>query len=117
MTHITIPTNSSSLYELILPQITSLDDTSVKPRDTFNKVRVFINGAWVGVSDNPYQLYKDIKEKKHSGVINIYTSVIFDFKLMEIRVCNDGGRLSRPILRVRDNKALITQDIIKKTVY
>jgi DNA-directed RNA polymerase II subunit RPB2 len=33
---------------------------------------------------------------------------------MEIRVCNDGGRLSRPVLRVKDNKAIITQDIIKR---
>ena len=116
MSHITIPTNSCSLYEIILPQIISLDDEAVKPSNLFDKVRVFINGAWVGVSDNPYELYQDIKEKKYSGIINIYTSVIFDFKLMEIRVCNDGGRLSRPVLRVRDNKALITQEVIKKLV-
>jgi DNA-directed RNA polymerase II subunit RPB2 len=116
MSHITIPTNSCSLYEIILPQIISLDDERVKPSQVFDKVRVFINGAWVGVSDNPYELYQDIKQKKYSGIINIYTSVIFDFKLMEIRVCNDGGRLSRPVLRVRDNKALITQEVIKKLV-
>ena len=116
MSHITIPTNSCSLYEIILPQIISLDDERVKPSQIFDKVRVFINGAWVGVSDNPYELYQDIKQKKYSGIINIYTSVIFDFKLMEIRVCNDGGRLSRPVLRVRDNKALITQEVIKKLV-
>ena len=116
MSHITIPTNSCSLYEIILPQIISLDDERVKPSQIFDKVRVFINGAWVGVSENPYELYQDIKQKKHSGIINIYTSVIFDFKLMEIRVCNDGGRLSRPVLRVRDNKALITQEVIKKLV-
>ena len=35
---------------------------------------------------------------------------------LERRVCNDGGRLSRPVLRVCDNKAIITQDIIKKLV-
>lgn len=116
MAHITIPTNSNSLYEFILPQIICLDAENVKPKDVFGKVRVFINGAWVGVTDNPYELYIDIKEKKYMGIINIYTSVIFDYKLMEIRVCNDGGRLSRPVLRVKNNKALITQDVIGRLV-
>ena len=116
MAHITIPTMSASLYEYILPQITRMDDEDVRPIDLFGyeKVRVFINGAWVGVTDHPMELYQDIKNKKLRGVINLYTSVIFDYKLMEIRVCNDGGRLTRPVLRVRDNQALITSDIIDR---
>ena len=52
MAHITIPTNSNSLYEFILPQIICLDAENVKPKDVFGKVRVFINGAWVGVTNN-----------------------------------------------------------------
>ena len=116
MTHITVPTLSASLYEYILPQITRMDDEGIGPHDLYgkDKVRVFINGAWVGVTDTPVELYQDIKHKKHCGIINIYTSVIFDYKLMEIRVCNDGGRLTRPVLRVRDNKALITLDMIDR---
>jgi DNA-directed RNA polymerase II subunit RPB2 len=34
--------------------------------------------------------------------------------LNEIRVCNDGGRLSRPLLRVNDNRLVITPEIIYK---
>jgi DNA-directed RNA polymerase beta subunit len=113
MAHITIPTNSSSLYDYILPHIHKVEDT-VSPSELYGKVRVFINGAWVGVSDHPYELYSEIKEKKHKGIINIYTSIIFDYKNMEIRVCNDGGRLTRPLLRVKDNQALITPDIIRQ---
>jgi hypothetical protein len=33
---------------------------------------------------------------------------------MEIRICNDGGRLTRPLLKVRDNKAIITSEIISR---
>jgi DNA-directed RNA polymerase beta subunit len=113
MAHITIPTNSSSLYDYILPHIHKVED-AVSPSELYGKVRVFINGAWVGVSDHPYELYTEIKEKKHKGIINIYTSIIFDYKNMEIRVCNDGGRLTRPLLRVKDNRALITADIIRQ---
>ena len=55
-----------------------------------------------------------LKEKKYKGIINIYTSIIFDVRRKEIRVCNDAGRLMRPLLRVRDNKLLVTQAIIKR---
>ena len=114
MAHITIPTNSSSLYEYVQPEIISVDD--VKQKELYGKVKVFINGAWVGVTDNPIELYNNMKDKKYKGIINIYTSIIFDYKLLEIRICNDGGRLTRPVLRVKYNKALITMDIINKIV-
>jgi len=113
MAHITIPTNSSSLYDYILPHVHKLEDMT-SPKEAFGKVRVFINGAWVGVTEQPEELYREIKQKKYSGIINIYTSVIFDCKNMEIRVCNDGGRLTRPVLKVRDQTALITKEMIQK---
>ena len=112
MAHITIPTNSSSLYEYIQPQVKSLEEAVHS--ELHNKVKVFINGAWIGITDDPVGLYNDIKDKKYKGIINIYTSVIFDYKTQEIRVCNDGGRLTRPVLRVKDNKALISKEIIEK---
>ena len=112
MAHITIPTNSSSLYEYVKSYTKPVDNTL--PSELYNKVKVFINGCWVGVSENPIELYTEMKNKKYKGIINIYTSIIFDYKLMEIRICNDGGRLTRPVLRVRDNKALLDHRIIDK---
>lgn len=112
MTHITIPTNSSSLYEYVAPHVISVDEAT--PEALYDMVKVFVNGAWVGIAKDPTQLYTEMKEKKHKGIINIYTSVIFDYKNMEIRICSDGGRLSRPILRVKGGKALITKEIIDR---
>lgn len=111
MAHVTIPTNSSSLYEYVNPQIIPL--AGADPRDLHNKVKVFVNGCWLGVTNDPFALYRDMKDKKYRGIVNIYTSIVFDIKNMEIRICNDGGRLTRPVLKVRDNKAIITKDIIK----
>jgi len=112
MTHITIYSNSLSLYEYIMPNVTSIDVFELTPNDMYGKVKVFINGAWVGLTETPQELYLMLKDKKHKGIINIYTSIIFDYKLSEIRVCNDSGRLSRPLLRVKDKNILITQSII-----
>ena len=112
--HITIPTNSSSLYEYVKPYLLYVDKTP--PKMLYGKVKVFVNGCWLGITETPMELYTDLKDKKYKGIINLYTSVIFDFKLLEIRVCNDGGRLTRPVLRVRDNKALIDKSITDRLV-
>ena len=112
MAHITIPTNSSSMYEYVEPYIKKLED--VPAAELNGKIKVFINGAWVGIALDPMDLYEEMKRKKHAGIINIYTSIVFDFKNEEIRMCSDGGRLTRPVLKVRDGKALVTRDIIDR---
>ena len=113
MTHITIPTQSMALYEYVKAHILSVEDAK-SPNELFGKVKVFVNGSWVGVAKEPMELYWNLKEKKYKGIINIYTSIIFDFVQLEIRVCNDGGRLTRPVFRVRNNKAIITPEIVNR---
>jgi len=114
MTHVTIYSNSISLHEYIMPHIINIQTDNLKPIDFHKKVKVFINGAWVGITNEPEDLYISLKDKKYKGIINIYTSVTFDYRNKEIRVCNDGGRLMRPLLRVKDNNILITKTIMKK---
>ena len=113
MAHITIPVNSSSLYDYIEPYVTKVDDVN-SSNELYDKVKVFINGAWIGVAKNPLELYQEMKDKKYKGIINIYTSIVFDYKNSEIRICSDGGRLTRPVLRVKDGKAIITKDIVDR---
>ena len=116
MTHVTIYSNSLPLYEYIMPNIIKIDDTTLTSEVIYDKVKVFINGAWVGITLNPMELYNSLKEKKHKGIINIYTSIVFDYKLKEIRVCNDSGRLTRPLLRVKNKNILINNSIIEKII-
>ena len=113
MTHISTYSNSLSLYEYIMPNIIPIDTPEL---DMYGKTKVFINGAWVGITEDPYSLYCMLKDKKYKGIINIYTSVIFDYKMCEIRVCNDSGRLLRPLLRVKDKNIMINNDIINKLI-
>ena len=114
MTHITIPSNSNALYDYILPLIINIDTLANNSRELYDKVKVFINGAWVGITNQPLELYNNLKKKKYKGIINIYTSIIFDFKLQEIKICNDAGRLTRPLLKIKNNNLVFTKDIIQK---
>lgn len=112
MTHLTIPSSSESLHQHVEPFISRMDNLT--PKDMFVNIKVFVNGAWLGNTSTPVELYNAFKDKKSKGIINIYTSVVFDIKNKEIRICNDAGRLTRPVLRVRDNKVFITDKIIKE---
>jgi len=112
MSHITIPSNTSPIREYINPFVLPLEDFDSKELDKF--VKVFINGCWIGISKNPVELFQSFTDKKHKGIINIYTSIIFDYKNKEIRICNDAGRLIRPVLRVKNNNIILTKDIIDK---
>lgn len=112
LAHITIPSNSNSLYEYVENYILKIEEST--PEELIDRVKVFINGSWVGTALNPIELFNEMKRKKYKGIINIYTSIVFDFKNAEIRICNDGGRLSRPLLRVKDDKVILTKQIIDK---
>ena len=113
---ITIHSYSSPLREHVkdhIIDINSLPDIENLNTKIFNDAKVFINGCLVGIAKNAYELYLQLKEKKRKGIINFYTSVIFDYKNKEISICNDAGRLVRPVLIVnKQNKLNITKSIL-----
>lgn len=113
MSHITIPSNPESLHIQVESHIDTLDKFA-DCKDLYDKVKVFVNGAWVGISRDPVELYTILKEKKCGGMINVYTSIVFDIRNKEIRVCSDAGRITRPVLRVKDNKSFISADLLRK---
>ena len=112
LARVTIPCNSNSLYDYVEPYVKPID--TLREHELYNNVKLFVNGCWLGVVDDPIKVFNSLKLKKYKGIINIYTSIIFDISKKEIRVCNDSGRLVRPLLKVRNNKLLITTDIINK---
>lgn len=113
MTHMTTSTHSEYLYDYVAPFIKSFEDIE-DTKDLYDQVKVIINGSWVGIAKDPLKLYENLKEKKYKGIINIYTSIVFDYKRLEIRVCNDGGRMVRPVLRVKNNKVMLTREMVDK---
>lgn len=110
LTHVTIPSDSSSIYDYIRPSIIPIAD--LPSEELADKVKVIVNGCWVGIANSPYEFYISLKNKKYKGIINIYTAIVFDIANLEIRICNDAGRLCRPVLRVIDNEILFNQAII-----
>ena len=112
LAHMTIRSNSKPIYDIVEPRVKPIDD--LMPLQLYDEVKVLINGAWIGITDKPVELYNFLKEKKSDGILNIYTSIIFDCTAKEIRICNDAGRPTRPLLRVKNNNLLIDENISQR---
>jgi DNA-directed RNA polymerase II subunit RPB2 len=110
MAHVTIYSEISPIIDYVMPMVEPLDSIE-NPCDLYDKVKVLINGCWVGITTDAKNLYLTLKDKKYKGILNIYTSIVFDYKLKEIRICNDSGRLTRPLLRVKDQRTFLTNKI------
>jgi DNA-directed RNA polymerase II subunit RPB2 len=112
MAYITTVSNSEILYEYIEPYI--IDFNKIEKDMLLKTTKIFINGNWIGNTRRSYDLYYNLKNKKLKGIINIFTSIVFNMELNEINILNGSGRLTRPLLIVKNNKLLLKAEHIKK---
>jgi len=112
MTHVSIYSSTEPIVDIVRQFIIPIETITLPLTETS---KVFINGAWVGIpSIDPYELFLKLKELKRKGIINIYTSIVFNYQKEEIIICNDAGRLLRPLLIVKNNKTNLTPEIMQK---
>ena len=108
MCHVTIRANTGPIYDVLKPLVIPIADLT--PEQCYDKVKVLVNGRWIGLVEDPLSLYEFLKMKKTQGILGIYTGLVWDYHNKEIRVCNDAGRPTRPLLRVRDNQLALRQE-------
>jgi DNA-directed RNA polymerase II subunit RPB2 len=117
LTHITIPCSTTGLYAAVDPYLDYRIGSMTRGiASMWRKVKVFVNGCWLGATDRPLELYRELKQKKHQGILSIYTAIHWNYRAMEICVCSDGGRLVRPLLRMSDDgkRLLLTNDVLAR---
>ena len=102
LTQITIDTTNIPIYDFIKSKIITIE--TIKPIDTFGKTKIFLDGTILGVHDEGDKMFDILKEQKYNGIFNIYTSIVFNREFNEIHIYTDGGRLVRPIFKVKNNK-------------
>ena len=75
------------------------------PDQMTNMSKVFVNGCWIGVTDEPFELVNLLKLYRRNGILPVYTSLSFDIEHNEVYIYSDAGRLTRPIYYI-ENKIL-----------
>jgi DNA-directed RNA polymerase II subunit RPB2 len=70
----------------------------------FQSCKVFVNGAWIGVVQEPKEHVKLIKQYRRNGLIPFYISASWNIQLNELHVYSDSGRLCRPVFYIEDDK-------------
>lgn len=59
--------------------------------------KVFLNGEWLGIHNQPNFLINKLKEMRRSHIISEETSIVRDLKNQELRIFTDPGRATRPL--------------------
>jgi DNA-directed RNA polymerase II subunit RPB2 len=59
--------------------------------------KIFVNGNWIGVVNTPIELVNEFKLYRRNGILPTFASISFNYKLNEIYIYTDSGRLTRPI--------------------
>ena len=112
LAQITNYSDSSVIYDFLRHHIMFLEDCECRTVSTLTKV--FVNGNWCGCTDDALSLFNNLKQMKHRGIFNIHTSIAFDYTNNTIYISSDAGRLVRPVFKVRNNKILLTSQLVAK---
>ena len=62
LAHITINSDIMPLYDIIQPYNTPLSEYKDNIKGLYDKVKIIINGNWIGIAKDPIKTYEFLKE-------------------------------------------------------
>jgi len=78
------------------------------------KSRVFVDGALIGLVDDPKTLVENIRTMRRQGAISTEVNVSYKEFNGDVILLTDRGRARRPLIVLKDGKTLINEEDIKK---
>ena len=111
--HITFGTDPQPVVNLCY-ELDVVPLVNINPLDVYNSIKIFVNGRWIGINNDPVKLMYLLKLYRRNGLINIFTSLSFAIEQKEIHIFTDGGRCCRPVYIVKDNKLNIGNLVYEK---
>ena len=65
-----------------------------------NVTKIFVNGAWVGVTTKPKELRNKLLLHRRNGLFNIFTSIRWNIERGEVLIQTDSGRPCHPLFHI-----------------
>ena len=94
-----------------IPDFQKLSELS--PESIRGKSKIFINGSWVGITNNPEVIMKLLVRQRREACISKEISIVNNFMNKEIRIYTDSGRSLRPLFVVESSRLKITKQNIR----
>ncbi|SOS76332.1 DNA-directed RNA polymerase II subunit RPB2, putative [Plasmodium sp. gorilla clade G1] len=113
MCDISVGTSTNNIYEFLTEWgLESLDE--VPPELMKEKVKLFLNGKWVGCFNQIDNLIETLYELRRRCDISPEASIVRDVNSKEIKIFTDSGRAMRPLYVVKnvngENKLKLTKE-------
>jgi DNA-directed RNA polymerase II subunit RPB2 len=106
--HITFGCDAEPIIKLLL-QLGVRKLENIRPKYVTNNCKIFINGKWVGIHNDPVKLVHILKLFRQNSYINIFTSIVLNHRSLELAILTDGGRCCRPLYIMENSKLLINK--------
>ncbi|MBN1503257.1 DNA-directed RNA polymerase subunit B [Candidatus Woesearchaeota archaeon] len=69
---------------------------------------VFLNGKFIGTTDNPKSFVDNLIEHRRKGKIHYSINILYDTILNQVHIESSKGRAVRPLIVVKNSKPLLT---------
>ena len=104
--------NPINVFEILDYNETTMLEEFNNFTDLKNNTKVFVNGVWTGIHNNPKKLYDSLIMARRNGILHMHTSITWYHEYGELWIFTDAGRLIRPLYIVDNNKLRLTNKII-----
>ena len=104
--------NPINVFEILDYNETTMLEEFNNFTDLKNNTKIFVNGVWSGLHNNPKKLYDSLIIARRNGILHMHTSITWYHEYGEIWIFTDAGRLIRPLYIVDNNKLRLTNKIV-----
>ena len=88
--------------------------SEVHPTNIPGKTKIFVNGSWIGITNEPETIMKSLINKRRKDALSKEISIVNDYVNKEIKIYTDSGRSERPLFTVENNQLKIKKSQIVK---
>ena len=113
MAYVSVGTPAKVVWET-LEGIGAENLSEVHPHSIPGKTKIFVNGSWVGITNDPETVMKTLKAKRRKCVLSKEISIVNDYANKEIKIYTDSGRAQRPLFIVENNQLKIKRSQVLK---
>ena len=106
--------NPEIIYNILKNQLKLSEIQDLDPPLIEKKIKIFINGDWHFITDDPVSLVNKLKKMRRSGLIHPFISISNKQKINSIFINTEAGRCLRPLFIIKNNKFNITKNILEK---